>query len=590
MPEPKPLLIFDGLCGFCRIWIDYWRKLTGNRIEYLPSQEVGDRFPQIPQDAYSESVQLVRPDGTVASGARAVFESLGKARLYSWVSAPAEFAYRFIARRRNLFYQLTRFTFGTKIEPARFDAVQWLFRRALAVIYAIAFGSLAFQVTGLIGERGILPVRPFLDSLARTGSPLRFLAAPSLFWLASDDTTLVGLCFVGLVLSGALFLTGFARGKFEGLCLLLLFILYLSFASTGQEFLSFQWDSLLLETGFLAMFLGRNRIVPWLFRWLAFRLFFLSGAVKLLSGDPTWRNFSALAYHWHTQPLPTALAWYADKLPAGVQHFMTAATLGIETVVPFLIFFPRRLRMAGAWCLIGLQVLILSTGNYTFFNWLALALCLFLFDDQALARWVPPEIRDLLRKRASLRIPAVAAAVLVMVLSLSHLVQTFTGRVPAPLNTALRYTAPLQIVNTYGLFAVMTTTRLEIILEGSADGESWTPYEFRYKPGNLTSAPRWVAPYQPRLDWQMWFAALSNYQLNPWFVNLAVRLLQGSPEVTGLLASNPFPNQPPKLIRAMVYEYTFTDSATRARTGAWWKREPKGQYLPAVGLRSAGSQ
>jgi hypothetical protein len=269
---------------------------------------------------------------------------------------------------------------------------------------------------------------------------------------------------------------------------------------------------------------------------------------------------------------------------------MTAATLGIETVVPFLIFFPRRLRMAGAWCLIGLQVLILSTGNYTFFNWLALALCLFLFDDQALARWVPPEIRDLLRKRASLRIPAVAAAVLVMVLSLSHLVQTFTGRVPAPLNTALRYTAPLQIVNTYGLFAVMTTTRLEIILEGSADGESWTPYEFRYKPGNLTSAPRWVAPYQPRLDWQMWFAALSNYQLNPWFVNLAVRLLQGSPEVTGLLASNPFPNQPPKLIRAMVYEYTFTDSATRARTGAWWKREPKGQYLPAVGLRSAGSQ
>ena len=590
MSEPKPILIYDGLCGFCRIWIDYWRRRTGDRVTYLASQDVGDRFPQIPREAYAESVQLVRPDGSVASGARAVFESLGKLRAYSFVAAPAEVAYRFVAQRRNFFYQLTRFTFGTRIEPARFHAVQWLFLRALATIYAIAFGSLAFQVTGLIGERGVLPIGPFLASLARTGSPLRFLAAPSLFWLASDDTTLVGMCFVGLALAGALFLTGFARGKFERLCLLLLFVLYLSFASTGQEFLSFQWDSLLLETGFLAIFLGRNRIVPWLFRWLAFRLFFLSGAVKLLSGDPNWRNFSALAFHWHTQPLPTVLAWYADKLPGGMQHFMTAATLGIEIVIPFLIFFPRRLRMAGAWWLIGLQVLILLTGNYTFFNWLALALCLFLFDDQALARFVPAEIRDLLRQRPSFRIPAMAAALVVMVLSVSHLVQTFTGRLPAPLAAALRYTAPLQIVNTYGLFAVMTTTRLEIVLEGSADGEAWTAYEFRYKPGNLNAAPRWVAPYQPRLDWQMWFAALSNYQLNPWFVNLAVRLLEGSPEATALLGSNPFPNQPPRFVRAMVYEYTFTDWATQTRTGAWWKREPKGQYLPAVGLRTAGSQ
>lgn len=590
MPEPKPILIYDGRCGFCRIWLDYWRGLTGDRIEYLASQDVGERFPQIPQEAYAESVQLVRPDGTVASGARAVFESLGKLRRYALISAPAEAAYRFIARRRELFYQLTRFTFGTRIEPTRFDAVQWLFVRALAAIYAIAFGSLAFQVTGLIGERGVLPVAPFLASLARTGSPLRFLAAPSLFWLGSDDNTLVGLCFVGMVLAGALFLTGFARGKFERLCLFLLFVLYLSFASTGQEFLSFQWDSLLLETGFLTIFLGRNRIVPWLFRWLTFRLFFLSGAVKLLSGDPNWRNFSALAYHWHTQPLPTVLAWYVDKLPAGFQHFLTAATLGIELVIPFLIFFPRRLRMAGAWWLIGLQALIIVTGNYTFFNWLTLALCLFLFDDQALARFVPAEVRDLLRERPRFRVPAVVVAVVVLVLSVSHLVETFTGRLPAPLNMALRYTAPLEIVSTYGLFAVMTTARIEIVLEGSPDGETWTPYEFRYKPGNVNAAPRWVAPYQPRLDWQMWFAALSNYQLNPWFVNMAVQLLQGSPEVAGLLASNPFPNQPPRFIRAMTYEYTFTDWATRSRTGSWWKREPKGQYLPPVGLRPAGAQ
>ena len=590
MSAGKPVLIFDGRCGFCRIWLDYWRKLTGDRIEYLASQDTGGRFPQIPQQAYAASVQLVRPDGSVASGARAVFEALGQERIYRWISGPSELAYRFIARRRNFFYQVTRFTFGTRIEPARFDATQWLFLRALALVYALAFGSLAFQVTGLYGERGVLPITRFLESLARTDSALRFLAVPSVLWLGADDMTLVGLCFAGVVLSALLLLTGFARGKFERLILALLFVLYLSFASTGQEFLSFQWDSLLLETGFLAIFLGRNRIVPWLFRWLVFRLFFLSGAVKLLSGDPTWRNFSALAFHWQTQPLPTVLAWYADKLPSGFQHFATAATLGIELAIPFLAFSPRRWRIAGACWLIGLEVLIAATGNYAFFNLLAIALCLFLFDDRALARFVPSQNRETLAERPSGRVLPWAVAAAVMILSVSHLLETFRGRLPGPLSAALRYTAPLQIVNTYGLFAVMTTQRNEIVLEGSPDGEHWIPYEFRYKPGDVTRAPRWVAPHQPRLDWQMWFAALDTYESNPWFTNLALRLLEGSPEAAGLLAYNPFPSQPPRYIRAMTYEYTFTSRQTRASTGAWWKREPRGQYLPPVGLRSAGAQ
>ena len=590
--KDRPILIYDGHCAFCRIWLDYWRQITGDRIEYLASQEVGDRFPQIPPEAYKQSVQLVRPDGTVASGARAVFETLGKEKLYPSVAGPSELAYRIIAPRRNLFYQLTRFTFGTRIEPTRFAATQWLFLRALALIYAIAFGSLALQVGGLLGASGVAPVVPFLASVERTGSALRFLAVPSLFWFAADDTTLVGLCFAGLVFSAMLFLTGFARGKFERLIPILLFILYLSYASVGQEFLSFQWDSLLLEAGFLAIFLGRNRIVPWLFRWLVFRLYFLSGAVKLLSGDPNWRNLSAVGFHWHTQPLPTVIAWYADKLPAGFQHFATAATLGIEVGMPLLIFFPRRLRMFGAWWLIGLQVLIFATGNYAFFNLLTLALTLFLFDDQALARFVPALHRDRLAERTEDRslVPAIAVALVVMVLSLSHLVETFNGRLPAALNAPLRYAAPLQIVNTYGLFAVMTTERVEIVLEGSADGQSWKPYEFKYKPGDVNRAPAWVAPHQPRLDWQMWFAALSNYQTNPWFVSLTLRLLEGSPDVVALLGSNPFPNQPPRYVRAMAYEYTFTDSETHRRTGAWWKREPRGLYLPAVGLRSAGVQ
>ena len=593
MSAPKPILIYDGHCGFCRIWLDYWRQLTGDRIEYLASQDVGDRFPQIPPEAYAKSVQFVRPDGTVASGARAVFESLGKERFYPWVAGPSELAYRIIAPHRNFFYQLTRFTFGTRIEPTRFAATQWLFLRALSLIYAIAFGSLALQVVGLLGARGVAPVVPFLASVERTGSALRFLAVPSLFWVAADDTTLVVLCFAGMVFAAMLFLTGFARGRFERFIPILLFILYLSYASVGQEFLSFQWDSLLLEAGFLTIFLGQNRVVPWLFRWLVFRLYFLSGAVKLLSGDPTWRNLSALSFHWHTQPLPTVVAWYADKLPAGFQHFATAATLVIEIGMPLLIFFPRRMRMFGAWWLIFLQVLIFITGNYTFFNLLTVALTLFLFDDQALARFVPVLHRDRIAERAEdRRAPYVAAVVglLVMVLSLSHLVETLNGRLPAMLSVPLRYAAPLQIVNTYGLFAVMTTQRIEIILEGSADGQTWKPYEFKYKPGDVNRAPAWVAPNQPRLDWQMWFAALSNYQTNPWFVSLTLRLLEGSPDVEALLGNNPFPNQPPRYVRAMAYEYTFTDRETRRRTGAWWKREPRGLYLPAVGLRSAAAQ
>ena len=590
MATDKPTLIFDGQCGFCRIWIDYWRQLTGDRVQYLASQDIGIRFPQISQQAYAESVQLVRPDGSVINGARAVFETLGKEKLYRWVSGPSEFTYRFIARRRTFFSHVTRLVFGAKLEPARFAATQWLFLRALAVIYAFAFGSLAFQVVGLFGERGIAPVLQFLGSLAATGSAVRFLAVPSIFWLGADDNTLTAVCFAGVVLAAMLFVTGFMSGKFERLILLLLFVLQLSLVAVGQDFLAFQWDLLLLEAGFLAIFLGGGRVVPWLFRWLTFRLFFLSGAVKLLSGDPNWRNFSALGFHWHTQPLPTVGAWYADKLPSGFQHFATAAALGSELVIPFLIFFPRRLRIMGACGLMGLEILILATGNYTYFNLLALALGLFLFDDQALLRFVPRQNRETLARGPAGRAVAWAVAALVLVLSVLHMAGSLRGRLPAPFTAILRYTAPLRIVNDYGLFAVMTTQRHEIILEGSPDGEAWTAYEFQYKPGKIAQAPRWVAPYQPRLDWQMWFAALGNYQSNPWFVSLAVRLLQGSEEVAGLLAYNPFPAQPPRYVRATLYVYTFTDSQTRARTGAWWKREQKGMYFPPVSLRGPAAQ
>ena len=594
-PNPRPVLIYDGKCSFCRIWINYWRQLTGDRIEYTSSQEAADRFPQIPAQAYREAVQLVRPDGTFASGARAVAESLGKLGWYQALAAPADLAYRFIAGHRNLLYQINRFTFGMPIEPSRFAATQWLFLRALAVIYMVAFASLASQVTGLLGEHGILPVGEFLKNVAAGSGGIRYLAVPSVFWFGSDDSVLQGFAYLGVALAVVLMLTGFRSAKFQRLTLILLYILYLSFAAVGQEFLGFQWDSLLLETGFLALFLTpSSQIVPWLFRWLGFRLIFLSGAVKLLSGDATWHSLSALSFHWHTQPLPTVLAWYADKLPLPIQHAATWFTLAIEIVVPFAVFCPRKIRMAGAFILIGFQILILLTGNYTFFNLLTIALLLFWFDDRALRRVVPESVwteKPKLPPRLIWALPTV-----IVLLGLLHMLQTFGVGLPVPASAALRYTSPLQIVNTYGLFASMTTQRLEIVLEASYDEPNgsgqhgndpkWTPYEFRYKPGDPKAAPKWVAPHQPRLDWQMWFAALGSYRENIWLVNLAVRLLEGSPAVAELIKGE---NQPPRFIRAVIYEYKFTDWATHRKTGEWWTREPRGVYLPAVALKETAN-
>jgi hypothetical protein len=315
-----------------------------------------------------------------------------------------------------------------------------------------------------------------------------------------------------------------------------------------------------------------------LFRWLLFRLVFLSGAVKLLSHDRTWRSLDALNFHYWTQPLPTPIAWYMQQLPLGFQRFSTAAVLFLELPVPFLIFMPRRWRFSGAGCILFLQTLIFLTGNYTFFNLLTMALCLFLFDDAALAK-----LR--LRLRHVRTKPALVAVVAVVIVTLSglELWGMFFGRD----SSLVREAAPFGIANTYGLFAVMTTSRPEIIVQGSNDGDAWFDYEFKFKPGDLRKPPRWVEPYQPRLDWQMWFAALSNYRSTPWFSNFMVRLLQGSPDLLGLLAKNPFPSAPPKYIRALVFEYSFTDFATRHATGDWWQRTPRGLYFPATALRTS---
>jgi lipase maturation factor 1 len=379
-------------------------------------------------------------------------------------------------------------------------------------------------------------------------------------------------------------------GAFWRAALVAAFVLYLSLVSASQVFLSFQWDYLLLETGFLAIFLGYSRSIVWLFRWLLFRLMFFSGAVKLLSGDPSWRNLTALTFHYQTQPIPTPFAWYAQQLPVWYQKLSCLGVFVIELGVPFLIFAPRRVRRSAAWCLIALQLLILLTGNYAFFNLLAVALCLFLFDDRSLARllpgrafrplrpWTPPRLRS-----------AIAWGIVVVILVLSGLTsaeQLSRRQLPDAAKSLLSTVGPFGIVNSYGLFAVMTTTRAEIIVEGSNDGVTWLPYEFKYKPGRLDRRPPWVAPHQPRLDWQMWFAALGSYQRNIWFLNLVARMLEGRSEVLALLDRNPFPGQPPELIQARVYEYRFTDSQARHATGNYWTRDLIGTYLPPVDLNA----
>ncbi|HUS06200.1 MAG TPA: lipase maturation factor family protein [Bryobacteraceae bacterium] len=464
-------------------------------------------------------------------------------------------------------------------ERLEYGLVSWLFIKLLALVYIAAFASFAVQVPGLIGSHGIQPAALYLQRVSEGLGGSAYRLVPTLLWLGSSDRFLQGACVAG-IFWGCLALFGVLwRAALVGA-----FALYLSLVSVSQEFLSYQWDFLLLEAGFLAIFTGYSQIIIWLFRWLLFRLMFLSGAVKLFSGDPTWRSLTALTFHYQTQPLPTPLAWYAQQLPVWFQKASCLGVFIIELGFALLILGPRRARLIALPPLLALQVLIALTGNYAFFNLLAMSLCVFLLDDEALARILPHRIRT--RKVVSEgRVQGALAgsmALLVSVLSVAQITEQYFGVLPASAKTVVSLAAPYGISNSYGLFAVMTTRRPEIVVEGSRDGVEWHAYGFQYKPGELQQRPGWVAPRQPRLDWQMWFAALGSYRENIWFVNFLARLLQGSPEVLALLGNNPFPGQPPKYVRALLFDYSFTDY--RQTSGDWWIRRPGGTYLRAVSL------
>ena len=593
----RPLLVFDGDCSFCRAWAKYWKDLTGDRVDYSPLLEVGDRFPQVSQQPFT-AVKLILPDGEVRSGAHAVFTALASLPDRRWmlwsyerlpgVAAVCDAAYRTIADHRSAAYWVTRLLWGVPPRRETYHVTAWLFLRLLGAIYLAAFASFGVQASGLIGSHGILPVREFLGAVHESLGAAAYWNAPTLLWLNGSDASLRMVWIVGVGLALLLLLGVEARAVRVAL-----FALYLSLDTAGQIFMSYQWDALLLEAGFLAVFLGSEVVIVKLFRWLLCRLMFLSGAVKLLSGDPTWRHLTALPVHYQTQPLPTPLAWYFYQLPAWFHRVSVGFVFLVELVVPFFVLAPRRIRLFAGLAVTFLQLLIFLTGNYAFFNPLTIVLCLFVLDDAALDHVLPKQLRARIRSYAHSawgpvwwRTLCGLVAVFVLFVSGFLMVGELSGHHWAPAEAVIRAVGPFELVNGYGLFAVMTTTRPEIIIEGSNDGTIWFPYEFRYKPGDPARAPIWVQPHQPRLDWQMWFAALGNYQTDPWILNFLTRLLEGQPEVLTLLRHNPFPGTPPRYVRAMVYDYRFATPAEKRASGDWWKREVKQSYVPPVSLRA----
>jgi predicted DCC family thiol-disulfide oxidoreductase YuxK len=613
-PPPKPLMVFDGDCRFCGLWIRRWRQLTADTVDYLPSQDpqVVAQFPEIPRELFQTAVVLIEPDGNVISGAEAVFRGMAKNPKIQWplhiyesspvISQITDSAYKFVARHRTAFSYATRFLWGRHVEQPDYFLTRWVFLRALGIIYLVAFISLWTQVSGLIGHDGILPEDRFMSAIKQEcdaqGIGLdRFRLVPTLCWLNSSDSFLQFQCAAGAILAIVLII-----GITPAPALALLWLLYLSLMTVGREFLDFQWDNLLLEAGFLSIFLAPLRLLPnlpketlpsrtvlWLLRLLLFKLIFSSGCVKLASGDPSWRHLTALTFHYFTQPLPTWIAWYTNQFPLGFQKFSCVVMFAVELGAPFLMFAPRRVRFFGGGAITFLQILILLTGNYTFFNILTLALCVLLLDDFVLQKILPSRFTQRAgnRTRTSWRLAfTVPLAVIFLAVSFLEIVSIFGVRnfITYGIAEVEGQIAPLRTINDYGLFMVMTTERHEIVVQGSNDGVHWSDYEFKYKPGSLNKRPAFVAPFQPRLDWQMWFAALGSIDQNPWFQNFCFRLLQGSPEVTVLLQKNPFPDKPPRYIRAELYNYQFTNFAERSVTGAWWKREPIGEYLPPVSL------
>lgn len=490
---------------------------------------------------------------------------------------------------------LRKFCRGLTKEDGSVVFVRWLFFRFLALIVFLAFLSFHVQMPGLIGSEGLLPVEGYLESVEQN-TDNKFLDAPTLSWFNKSDGFLNFLTIGGMLFSILLFFSFAPRAM-----LFLLFVFYLSLIVDGQFFMSYQWDILLTETLFLSIFFAPSHILPtrkevfplrlpvFLMKVLLFKLIFLGGIVKLLSGDETWRNLSALNFHYYTQPIPNAVAWFMHQLPDVVQMTSVGAMLFIELIVPFGIFFRGRIRIWSGILLLLLQFVFIVTGNFAGFNYLAIALILLVFKDKELL-WIRKRVpekylpSEMGHGKNWTRILIAVIVVVFLFLNILMIVNVLAVKLPESLNKPLSYMNNFHVVNRYGLFAVMPTVRHEIVMEGSHNDIDWEEYEFKYKPGDVLRRPPQVAPHQPRLDWQMWFAALGYQRERVWVDGLAVALIEGRKEILDLLEKNPFEGEPPEIIRGAIYEYKFTDFETRRETGAWWVRERKGNYLKITEL------
>ncbi len=631
-------MVYDGDCGFCTFWIERWRAMTGEKIHYVSYQKCGDQFSPLSKKEFQSSVFLIHPDGTINSGAEAVFKSFSLNRFLGYLSwiykrigffrSLSESAYSFVAKHRSFFSKITKLLWGKSTEIPSYHISRWVFLKCLAVIYFIGFTSFWVQWEGLVGEEGILPVIDFFDQLETRFGISGFFHSPSLQWFFPDFGGMEFICISGMIFSILLII-----GLFPKMSALGSWILYLSVYTGGQRFLSFQWDILLLESGFLAIWLAPNCVrfqlckqyplskgCVFLMRWLLFRLMFFSGVTKLVSGDSVWTDLTALAYHYETQPLTTWTAWYMHQFPMWFHQLSTGFMFFVELIIPFFIFGPRRIKLI-AWFYISLlMVLILITGNYTFFNLLTLSLCIFLLDDSVFRKFF--KIKNSLIQKQNTQLSkwiefkkvCVAGFVFVILLlsSLHTTLRYFPDlKIPLPIQKTLGTIRPIGIINTYGLFSVMTIERPELIIEKSKNGKDWEEIQFKWKVGKESIHPGFVQPHQPRLDWQMWFAALFfeqvdeiYWQMNTkkpetfqdhaafmnrlrvpssyhWFYRFLRKLLEGSPTVLGLLENE---TETPNYLRVWLYNYHFSNSEQKKETGQWWMRDQKRILIPTFSL------
>jgi hypothetical protein len=508
---------------------------------------------------------------------------------------------------------------------------RWIFLRALAAIYFSAFFSLLFQIEGLIGPHGILPAQSFLIAVQEGLGSLRFWYAPTLFWLSSGSHMMMAVVWLGLIASLAAFCNAWPRLSF-----FICFVCFLSFVAATETFSGYQSDSMLLEAGFLALFFSPRGFWPgwgissppsraslFLLQWEWFRIYFESGFVKLLSGDVEWRNFTAMDEYYQNGPLPTWIGWYVEHLPHWFHAATVAGTLAMELVVVWMMFLPRRARFICFCIVTPWEIGVIVTANYTFLNYLVLALGFLLLDDRDV-RWLlparlratlpelpqeddapqekeslsiletsskreeePPPTRRFVGRGAAGYFNLVRVSLIAFMLTwvayatVLEMIRMLSADLPLPTSPVVAL-KPFRIANQYGLFAVMTRGRYEIEFQGSNDGQNWTPYRFRYKPQALNEAPRIYAPYQPRFEWNLWFASLGDWQQNNFVPLTEERLLENDSDVLTLFQGNPFGQAPPRFVRAVLWQYRFTSMEEKRSTGNWWKRNLMGLYAPVL--------